>query len=212
MLYVSLWGGARVQVYMLPSMLLLQEFNSEEHPNALVLSLDGKRLFVACGNSSSVWVFDTFSGEAIEQISMSLYPNAPRTATPNSLALSPDGQTLIVSNGDTNAIAVVDIGNAARSFVRGFVPTGWYPTGAIFGRDGKQIFTLSGKGLISAAKPTDDDGLVRLQGAVSALPVPDRVTLADYTRRVLAVTPVHRRAQDEPHGPGRLADSTAGRR
>ena len=100
MLYVSLWGGARVQVYMLPSMVLLEELNTEEHPNALVLSRDGKRLFVACGNSSSVWVFDTFSGQAIEQISMSLYPDAPRTSTPNSLALSPDGQTLVVSNAD----------------------------------------------------------------------------------------------------------------
>ncbi|HET6960398.1 MAG TPA: alkaline phosphatase family protein, partial [Vicinamibacterales bacterium] len=160
-----------------------------EHPNAMVLSRDGKRLFVACGNSASVWVFDTFSGEAIEQISMSLTPAAPTTATPNSLALSPDGQTLLVSTADNNAIAVVDVSNGSRSFVNGFVPTGWYPTGAIFSYDSKQIFMLSAKGLISAAKPTDDDGSVRLQGAVSMLPVPDRVTLADYTRRVLAVTP-----------------------
>jgi YVTN family beta-propeller protein len=189
LLYVSLWGGSRVQVYMLPTMMLLEEFATEEHPNALLLSQDGKRLFVACGNSSSVWVFDTFSGQAIEQISMSLYPNAPRTSTPNSLALSPDGQTLLVSNADSNAVAVVDVSNGGRSVVSGFVPTGWYPTGAIFSRDGKQIFTMSGKGLISAAKPTEDDGQVRLQGAISALPVPDRVTLADYTRRVLAVTP-----------------------
>jgi DNA-binding beta-propeller fold protein YncE len=188
-LYVSLWGGARVQVYMLPSMTLLEEFNTGEHPNALVLSRDGKRLFVACGNSAAVWVFDTFSGEALEQVSMSLLPDAPRTSTPNSLALAPDGQTLLVSNADTNAVAVVDVSNAGRSLVNGFVPTGWYPTGAIFANDGKQIFMLSGKGLVSAAKPTDDDGQVRLQGAVSALPTPDRVTLADYTRRVLAVTP-----------------------
>ena len=188
-LYVSLWGGARIQVYVLPSMILLEEFSTGEHPNALVLSRDGKRLFVACGNSSAVWVFDTFSGEALEQISMSLFPDAPRTSTPNSLALSPDGQTLIVSNADTNAVAVVDVSNGGRSLVNGFVPTGWYPTGAIFGKDGKQIFILSGKGLVSSAKPTDDDGQVRLQGAVSALPVPDRVTLADHTRKVLAVTP-----------------------
>jgi YVTN family beta-propeller protein len=131
MLYVSLWGGARVQVYMLPSMMLLEEYVTGEHPNALVLSRDGHRLFVACGNSGSVWVFDTFSGEALEQISMSLFPNAPATSTPNSLGLSPDGQTLIVSNADTNAVAVVDVANSARSFVTGFVPTGWYPTGAI---------------------------------------------------------------------------------
>jgi len=189
MLYVSLWGGAKVQAYMLPSMILIEELNTGEHPNAMVLSRDGKRLFVACGNSASVWVFDTFSGEAIEQISMSLTPAAPTTATPNSLALSPDGQTLLVSTADNNAIAVVDVSNGGRSFVSGFVPTGWYPTGAIFSYDSKQIFMLSAKGLISAAKPTDDDGSVRLQGAVSMLPVPDRVTLADYTRRVLALTP-----------------------
>ena len=189
MLYVSLWGGSKVQVYMLPSLVLFEELNTDEHPNAMVLSRDGKRLFVACGNSASVWVFDTFAGMPIEQISMSLTPAAPATATPNSLALSPDGQTLIVSTADNNAVAVVDVSNSARSFVNGFVPTGWYPTGAIFSYDSKQIFVLSAKGLISAAKPTDDDGSVRLQGAVSMLPVPDRVTLADYTRRVLAVTP-----------------------
>ena len=84
---------------------------------------------------------------------------------------------------------MVDVSNGGRSLVSGFVPTGWYPTGAIFSRDGKQIFVLSGKGLISSAKPTDDDGEVRLQGAVSMLPAPDRVTLADYTRKVYAVTP-----------------------
>jgi DNA-binding beta-propeller fold protein YncE len=188
-LYVSLWGGSRVQVYMLPSLTLLEEWRTDEHPNALVLSRDGKRLFVACGNSSSVWVYDTFSGEALEQVSMSLFPDAPRTSTPNSLALSPDGLTLLVSNGDANAVAVVDVSNGGRSSVSGFIPTGWYPTAAIFANDGKQIFMLSGKGLVSAAKPTDDDGQVRLQGAVSALPTPDRVTLAEYSRRVLAVTP-----------------------
>jgi YVTN family beta-propeller protein len=189
MLYVSLWGGARVQVYMLPSMILLEEYTTGEHPNAVVISRDGRRLFVACGNSASVWVFDTFSGAALEQISMSLFPNAPPTSTPNSLALSPDGLTLIVSNADTNAVAVVDVGNAARSFVSGFIPTGWYPTGAIFSGDGSQMFVLSGKGLAGSAKPTDGGNEIRLQGAVSVLPTPDRVALADYTRRVYAVTP-----------------------
>ena len=188
-LYVSLWGGARVQAYLLPSLVLLEEYVTGEHPNALLPSHDGKRLFVACGNSASVWVFDTFSGEALEQISMSLTPDAPNTATPNSLALSPDGNSLLVSTADNNAIAVVDVSNAGRSMFSGFVPTGWYPTGAIFSSDGRQIFALSGKGLVSAAKPADDDGHTRLQGAVSMLPVPDRVTLADYSRRVISLTP-----------------------
>ncbi|HKB10148.1 MAG TPA: bifunctional YncE family protein/alkaline phosphatase family protein [Vicinamibacterales bacterium] len=189
MLYVSLWGGSRVQVYVLPSLTLLEELTTAEHPSAMVLSPDGDRLFVACASSSTVWVFNVFSGEALEQISMSLYPNAPATSTPNSLALSPDGKTLLVANADINAVAVVDVGNAGRSFVTGFVPSGWYPTGAIFSRDGASIFMLSGKGLVPAPKPTDGGSELRLQGAVSMLAAPDRVTLADYTRRVYAVTP-----------------------
>ena len=188
-LYVSLWGGARVQVYMAPSMVLLEEFTTDEHPNAMVLSRDGKRLFIACGNSASVWVYDTFSGLPIEQISMSLSPQAPPTSTPNSLALSPDGGTLIVANADINAVAVVDVSNGGQSIVSGFVPTGWYPTGAIFSRDGSRIFVLSAKGLVSAPKPTDGGVELRLQGAVSMLAVPDRTTLAGYTRQVNALTP-----------------------
>ena len=84
------------------------------------MSKDGKRLFIACGNDASVWVFDTFSGAALEQISMNLSPNAPLTSTPNSLALAPDGQSLLVSNGDTNSVAVVDISNGGASLVKGF--------------------------------------------------------------------------------------------
>src|SRR6476646_10623968 len=105
---------------------------------------------------------------------MRLTPAAPATATPNSLALSPDGQTLIVSTADTNAVAVVDVSNSARSFVNGFVPTGWYPTGAIFSRDGKQMFVLSGKGLVSAPNPTNAGLELRLMGAVSAVPTTHR--------------------------------------
>jgi len=201
LLYVSLWGGATVQVYMLPSMVLQQEFVTGEHPNAMLLSKDGKRLFIACGNDASVWVYDTFSGLAIEQISMSLSPNAPLTSTPNSLALSPDGKTLIVSNADTNSVAVVDVSNSGASIVSGFVPTGWYPTGAIFSKDGTQIFILSGKGLVPAPKMVDDGPELRLQGAVSMLAVPDRVTLANYTRQVVAVTPYSDATRMTPNVP-----------
>jgi len=191
-LYVSLWGGARVQVYFSDSLQLLEEFAVGEHPSAMLLSQDGLRLFVACSNSGSVWVYDLISREPIEEISMSLFPNAPTTATPNSLGLSPDGRTMLVANADTNTIAVVDVSNGGHSFVNGFIPTGWYPTGAIFGRDGKQLFVLSGKGLASMPSSPSPQGAgseYRLMGAVSAVPTPDRSALADYTRKVYAVTP-----------------------
>ena len=187
--YVSLWGGSKVQVYDASTLVLYQEFVTGEHPNALLLSNDGKRLFVACGNSASVWVFDTFSGLPIEQISTSLFPEQPATSTPNSLALSPDGRRLLVANADVNAVAVVDVTNGARSFVDGFIPTGWYPTGAAFTRDGKQILILNGKGLAPANNMLNANMNVRLAGAVSIVPAPDRTALLEHTRKVLSLTP-----------------------
>jgi YVTN family beta-propeller protein len=187
--YVSLWGGARVQVFDARTLTLTDEWQTGEHPNAMALSLDGKRLFVACGSSSEVDVYDTFSGSSIEVISVRLFPEAPPTATPNSLALSPDGKTLLVADADDNAIAVVDVSNSGRSFVEGFIPTGWYPTGAIFGRDGKQIFILSGRGMTPAPNTAAHGPTEHLIGTISVVPTPDRGALADLTRQVYALTP-----------------------
>jgi DNA-binding beta-propeller fold protein YncE len=144
-------GADRVQGFTADKLIPIVDVPTGEHPNAMVFSSDGRRLFVAAGSSAAVWVFDTFSWDAIEQISTNLYPQAPPTSTPNSLALSPDGRQLLVANADINAVAAVDVTNAARSFVDGFIPTGSYPTGAIYSRDGKQIFVLSSKGFASAA-------------------------------------------------------------
>src|SRR5205823_9455305 len=120
--------------------------------------------FVACANSGEVWVINTQNEQPVEQISMSLFPAAPGSSTPNSVALSPDGQRLLVSLADDNAVAVVDVSNSVRSNVEGFIPTGWYPTGAIFSRDGKQMFVLSGQGLGSAANPSNNGLEKRLLG------------------------------------------------
>jgi DNA-binding beta-propeller fold protein YncE len=187
--YVSLWGGATVQIYTADSLLLVTDLPTGDHPNSMALSNDGQRLFVACGNSASVWVFDTFSYWAMEQISTSLYPEAPATSTPNSVSVSPDGRTLVVANADTNSVAVVDVSNPARSFVDGFIPTGWYPTGATFTRDGRQILVLAGKGLTPAANPLTGGMETRLLGVASTIPTPDRTTLLEHTRKVLSVTP-----------------------
>src|SRR4051794_23460844 len=170
LVYVSMWGGASVRVYEASSLILVDEMPAGEHPNAMALSKDGRRLFVSCGSSAAVWVFDTFSREAIEQISSNLYPEAPPTSTPNSVAISPDGRTLLVANADNNAVAVVDISNGARSSVDGFIPTGWYPTGAVFSRDGKQILIINGKGLSSAASSGGVGMEMRLMGFASIVP------------------------------------------
>ncbi|MFL6194427.1 MAG: LpqB family beta-propeller domain-containing protein [Thermoanaerobaculia bacterium] len=198
-LFVSLWGGARVLLFDAATLEPRGEVAVGEHPNAMALSKDGGRLFVACANTNAVWAIDLAARAAREQISISLDPAAPPGSTPNGLSLSPDGRTLLVANADNNAVAVVDVSRPGASAVRGFLPTGWYPTAAQWSRDGKRIFILSGKGLTSAANPRGNQPSAEgspgqyigelLHGSLSVLPAPDDKALADYTRTVYRLTP-----------------------
>src|SRR4029079_17085422 len=90
---------------------------------------------------------------AVEQISVSMASEAPPGTTPNHVSLSPDDKRLLVANADNNTVAVVDVARRGASEVEGFIPTGWYPTAAMFSADARQLFVLSGKGLSSAANP-----------------------------------------------------------
>jgi YVTN family beta-propeller protein len=197
--FVSLWGGAKVLAFDTETLTPTAEVPVGEHPNAMLQSKDGSRLFVACANTNAVWVVDVASGSATEQIGVALFPNAPPGTTPNALALSPDGSTLLVANADNNAVAVVDVTVPGASKVRGFIPTGWYPTAVTFDREGKRIFVLSGKGLSPAANVRGPGPGIRgadgqyiaalLQGTISEIPVPDEAALAALTKRVYDVTP-----------------------
>src|SRR5206468_13115878 len=106
---------------------------------------------------------------------------------------------MLVANADNNTVAIVDIKTAGASEVEGWVPVGWYPTSVMFSRDGSRFFVLNGKGLTSEPNPRGPQpGGVRvegryignmLQGALSAVPVPDAATRTAMTRRVLELTP-----------------------
>ncbi len=198
-LFVSLWGGAKVLVFDAKTLEPKGEIVVGEHPNAMALSKDGKRLFVACANTNAVWAIDVDASRAVEQISVALFPNAPPGSTPNHVSLSPDGKRLLVANADNNAVALVNVEKPGASEVEGFIPTGWYPTAAMFSHDGSQVFILSGKGLTSAPNPRfkrrDLPGGesqyvgATLGGIVAMLPTPDRAALQTLTRMVYSVTP-----------------------
>jgi len=197
--FVSLWGGSKVLMFAGDTLAPLGEVAVGPHPNAMVLSKDGSRLFVACANTNAVWVIDVAARAAREQISVSLYPNAPVGSTPNALALSPDGGTLLVANADNNTVAVVDIEKPGASEVEGWVPVGWYPTAVMFSRDGSHFYVLNGKGTTSepnvrgpqpnAVAPAGRYTGNIFQGTISIVPTPDRAALAAMTRRVLTLTP-----------------------
>ncbi len=197
-LFVSLWGGAKVLLFDATTLEARGEIAVGEHPNAMALTKDGTRLFVACANTNAVWAIDVGGRRAVEQISVALFPMAPPGSTPNHVSLSPDEKRLLVANADNNAVAVVDVSAPGASQVEGFIPTGWYPTAAMFSRDGSRIFVLSGKGLTSAANPRfmpralpgGDSQYIgaMLTGTVSILRTPDREALQALTKTVYAVT------------------------
>ncbi len=211
--FVSLWGGAKVLMFDAWTLDAAGEIPTGEHPNAMALTNDDARLFVACANTNAVSVIDVDRRRVVEQIGVAMFPEAPPGSTPNAVSLSPDGRQLLVANADNNVVAVVDVAKPGASAVRGFIPTGWYPTAAIFSRDGKRIFILSGKGLTSSPNPRFVSGRAFIPGAneqysgalltgtLSALPVPDEETLQALTKVAYSVTPYADRIRLAPPNP-----------
>ncbi len=152
-LYVSLWARAEVAVIDLKSNTVVERWKTEEHPNEMLLSKNGRLLYVANANRNTVSVIDTTHGETVETLWAALHPQSPPGSTPNSLALSPDEKTLFVANANINTIAVMDVSTRGRSRSLGFLPTGWYPTSVRVTPDGKKLLVANGKGIISRANP-----------------------------------------------------------
>src|SRR5262249_46850315 len=107
---------------------------------------------------------------------------------------------------DNNCVAVLDVEKPNESAVKGFIPTGWYPTSLAVTPDGKDLLVGVGKGLQSQANPIkkeepkeekpDDKEKPKekklpypyigttMTGALSIVPIPDDKELAAYTATV----------------------------
>lgn len=206
LVYVSDWADRRVLVVDPETLRTIARIPVGEHPNQMVLHPGDGRLFVACASSNSVWVIDTAAGTTQETIFTALFPKAPEGSTPDALCLDDEGDTLYVANADNNCIAVVDVETPRRSQVKGFIPTGWYPTAVATTPDGRQLLVGVGKGNRTQSnkpdKPKLEEALAApqqaggyrripfphvgttLSGALSIVDLPDEKQLARYTDQV----------------------------
>ncbi|MGN6166060.1 MAG: beta-propeller fold lactonase family protein [Flavisolibacter sp.] len=150
-LYVSCWGCDKVLQFNTMTKKFGKEISVGDNPNEMVLSGNGRYLFVCNANDNSVSVIDVQQQTVIETLNAAPYPNAPSGSTTNGLALSGDGKTLYVANADNNCIAVFDVAWPGRSTAKGFIPVGWYPTSIKM--IGKKLWVANGKGLSSMANP-----------------------------------------------------------
>jgi YVTN family beta-propeller protein len=197
-LAVSNWGDSSVSILDSQSLREKTRIKVGDHPNNQIYAKDG-RLFVSNGGSNSVSVV---AGDKVtETIRTSVEPNDLVGSTPDALAISHDQKTLYVANADNNDVTVIDISNKGESRVRGFIPTGWYPSALAVSPDDKRLFVGVGKGLSfgrnfparnasplqekapNTATPFDYVG-GKLNGAISIIDVPGARRLEQYTLQV----------------------------
>lgn len=211
-LYVSLWGQASVAVVDTKTFQVSARWATEDHPNEMILSKDGRRLFVANANRNTVSVLDTADGRLIETLLAELTASAPPGNTPNSLALSPDGERLFVANANINTISVFDVSMAGKSRSLGFIPVGWYPTSVRVSRDGKTLYVVNGKGETSypnpkgpmhaaGAKTTVGQYIGELlKGTLSVIPLPAEnkleAQMKEWTAQAYRCLPTIQRKED----------------
>jgi len=227
LLYISLWGGKKVLVFDTRAQKIKAEIQVGENPNELLLTKNGKILFVANAGDNAVSVIDVTKNKVLEVLNAALYPDAPTGSASNGLALSEDQKTLYVANADNNTLAVFDVTKPGFSSSKGFIPVGWYPTNVKV--IGKKIFVANGKGFSSLPNargpdPTKRDQEVNYQqgdyrskqsrieyigglfkGTLSIIDEPDAAALAGYSRQVYANTPYTKErelyAKGEPGNP-----------
>ena len=208
-LYVTQWALSAIAVLDMNTLETIRTIKTGNHPNDILFTADG-RMFVSCGNDDTVHAHDPLTGRTRERLRVSLTPKSPAGATPGALAATPDGVTLFVANADNNSVAVIDIRRMDASRVKGFIPTGWYPTAVACSTDGKRLFIGSGKGLgtkpnpvaqlpINPTAPLGYEYIGKmLSGLISMLPIPDDAALAGFTRQVFNNTPYQDALLDKP--------------
>ena len=205
LLFVSLWGGSAVAVIDRNTLATIRQVAVGDHPNDMVESPDGTRLYVANGNSNTISVIDCSQWRVSETIATSLVPNAPEGSTPNALTLDKEGKHLFVANADNNCVACFALSTSGQSRPLGFIPVGWYPTCVRVLSGGRQLVVANGKGMTSGPNPggPNPEKTTRevqyigsmLKGTVSRLDIPDGSGWQTATAQVYANCPFVKRTR-----------------
>jgi len=206
-LYVSLWGGSAIAVVDPATLDIQGTIPVGEHPCDMVLSRDGKRLFVSNANTNTVSAIDLARSRVSETICIALSPNAPPGSTPNAMALTADDRRLYVANADNNCLAVLDVSDPGSTRSLGFIPVGWYPT-AVEAAPSGDILVANGKGSGSRANPggpnpsrssrTEEYIGSLFRGTVSLISPPSPQQLASYSQAVYRNTRYTDQRKDAP--------------
>ena len=150
-LYVSCWGCDQVNTLDLSTLTWKPSIQVGDNPNEMLVTPDGKYLYVCNSNDNSVSVINLKTRIVIETLDAALFPNAPSGSTTNSLSLDAINKRLYIANANNNCIAVFDVKEPGESVAKGFIPVGWYPTSVRVVN--KKLWVANGKGFSSKPNP-----------------------------------------------------------
>jgi YVTN family beta-propeller protein len=171
------------------------------HPEAVALTRDERRLYVANADSDTLSVINAADGTLADTILL-----RPATVkelagcSPTHIALSADQHTAYVTLADMCAVAVVDLADAK---VRGYLPTGWYPTSSAVAPDGRHLLVTAARGSLPhvpnfkfgpRGEPRNDSPLNVYEGVAQVVPIPR--DLDDATAHALANARIDRPLRD----------------
>jgi YVTN family beta-propeller protein len=219
--YVSCWNDSSVAVIDLANhQRRVSYIPVARHPTAMVWDSAAARLYVVNSDADSVSVIDTGSNREVERINVRLAEKALQGGSPEGLALSDDGRTLYVANAHSNSVAVVSLSaarrgdtendNPGRSMVRGFIPTGNYPSAVAIVNGNLFIGNGKGTGFENSSVLVNNSGFAPnipndrfpvgrgrgggqggqysvslVSGNISLVAEPDERSLASYTQQVM---------------------------
>ncbi|MFN2531319.1 MAG: bifunctional YncE family protein/alkaline phosphatase family protein [Pyrinomonadaceae bacterium] len=150
-IYVSLWNDNSVAVVsFVDSQPRVSYVMVGHHPTAMIEDPHRHRLYVVNSDDDSVSVIDTDTDREVKRIDVRVSEAAPPGNSPEGLALDSEGKTLYVANAHSNSLAVIDLSfekraeTGALGGVRGFIPTGKYPSAVTV--VGSRLFVGNGKG------------------------------------------------------------------
>jgi DNA-binding beta-propeller fold protein YncE len=209
-LFVSCWGCSKVLIFNTNSRSFVKSLSAGSNPNDLCITRNGRYLYVACSNDNAVICYDLRTGKKSETLNAAVFPGSPAGSTTNSIALSEDEKTLYIANADNNCLAVFNVSVPGKSFSRGFIPTGWYPTCVRVSN--RELWIANGKGFTSRANPQGPNPAMKTEkvilqggdqkkpakvqyiaglfrGTMSIVSEPDDKTLGEYSSMVLKNTP-----------------------
>ena len=112
-----------------------------KRPRRLVLTPDGRELWVSNELGSSVSIVSTKDLSVVQTIAFEIKGMRPDDITPVGMAVSPDGKTMYVCLGRANHVAWVDV--ASRKVTQTVLvgKRAWY---VAVTRDGRRLFVANG--------------------------------------------------------------------